>query len=78
MKKDKSKLDEIYEEVAYETGEKPSVVKEIVQEVFIEAAFFLVTKNAPVMIRRFVKIVKALRTTKKFLKNHNDYETRDN
>ena len=78
MAKQKSKLDEIYEEVAYETGENKSLVKEIIQEVFVEAAFFLVTKNAPVMIRRFVKIVKAIRTTKKFLKNHNDYETRDN
>lgn len=76
-KKNKSKLDQIYEEVSYETGETQGFVKEVIKEVFIEAALFLVTKNSSVMFRRFIKIVKAIRTTKKII-NHEDYETRDN
>ncbi len=77
MAKKKPKLEQIYEEVAYETGESKSFVKEIIQEVFVEAAFFLITRNSPVMIRKFIKIVKAIRTTSKLIKNHEDYETRE-
>ena len=74
MAKKKPKLEQIYEEVAYETGESKSFV---IQEVFVEAAFFLITRNSPVMIRKFIKIVKAIRTTSKLIKNHEDYETRE-
>ena len=78
MPKKKSKLDEIYEEVAYNTNENPTLVKGVVKDAFVEIGLFLLTKGAPVMIRRFVKIVKAIRTTKQISKNYQDYETRDN
>ena len=78
MPKKKSKLDKIYEEVAYNTNEKPTLVKGVIKDAFVEIGLFLLTKNAPVMIRRFVKIVKAIRTTKQNTKNYKDYETRKN
>jgi hypothetical protein len=35
-------------------------------------------QNTPVMIRKYIKIVKASRQTKSTQKNYNDYETRSN
>ena len=40
MPKKKSKLDEIYEEVAYNTNEKPTLVKGVVKEAFVEIGYF--------------------------------------
>ena len=75
--KTKTKLQQIYEEVAYDTGEKPSVVKDVIKELFTQIGVHLITKNAPVMIRGFIKIVvatRAAKTIKKDYKNYRNYQ----
>ena len=67
--KTKTKLQQIYEEVAYDTGEKPSVVKDVIKELFTQIGVHLITKNAPVMIRDFIKIVVATRAAKTIKKD---------
>lgn len=76
--KTKTKLQQIYEEVAYDTGEKPSVVKDVIKELFTQIGVHLITKNAPVMIRGFIKIVVATRAAKTIKKDYKNYETREN
>lgn len=76
--KPKSKLQQIYEEVAYDTGEKPSVVKRVIRELFTQMAIHLVKNAAPIMIRGFIKIVVATRAAKSIKKDYRNYETREN
>jgi nucleoid DNA-binding protein len=75
--KNKSKLDKIYEEIAYDTGIKKSVVQNVIKSLFVKIGASLI-QNTPVMIRKYIKIVKASRQTKSTQKNYNDYETRSN
>ena len=45
MPKKKSKLDKIYEEVAYNTNEKPTLVKGVIKDAFVEIGLFLLKKS---------------------------------
>tara|TARA_R100000329_G_scaffold145454_1_gene131027 strand:- start:151 stop:384 length:234 start_codon:yes stop_codon:yes gene_type:complete len=76
--KQKTKLEQIYEEVAYDTGEKPSVVKRVIKELFTQIGIHLIKNAAPVMIRGFIKIVVATRAAKSNKKDYRNYETREN
>jgi len=64
----KSKLDKIYDEVAYD--------RKTIKLLFKEIAITLLLKNKPIMIRRFIKIVLATRTGKKIIENYNKYKTK--
>ena len=74
----KTKLEQIYEEVAYDTGEKPSVVKRVIKALFTQIGIHLIKNAAPVMIRGFIKIVVATRAAKSNKKDYRNYETREN
>jgi len=72
----KSKLDKIYDEVAYDTKLPKKLVRQVIKLVFKEIAISLLLKGKPIMIRRFLKIVIATRTGKKIIENYNKYKTK--
>jgi nucleoid DNA-binding protein len=53
----KSKIDQICEEVAYDLQLDKKLVKQVVQELFVEVASSLVFKKQHVLLRGFAKIV---------------------
>tara|TARA_Y100001937_G_scaffold59353_1_gene81519 strand:+ start:1975 stop:2202 length:228 start_codon:yes stop_codon:yes gene_type:complete len=72
----KSKLDKIYDEVAYDTKLPKKLVRKVIKKVFKEIGIALLLKGKPVMIRKFIKIVRATRTSKKIIENYNKYKTK--
>jgi nucleoid DNA-binding protein len=72
----KSKLDKIYDEVAYDTKLPKKLVRKAIKLLFKEIAITLLLKSKPIMIRRFIKIVLATRTSKKIIENYNKYKTK--
>ena len=72
----KSKLDRIYDEVAYDTKLPKKLVRKTIKLLFKEIAITLLLRGKPIMIRRFVKIVLATRTGKKIIENYNKYKTK--
>ena len=53
----KSKIDQICEEVAYDLKIDKKLVKQVVQELFVEIASSLVFKKQHILLRGFAKIV---------------------
>ena len=72
----KSKLDKIYDEVAYDTKLPKKLVRKVIKTVFKEIGITPLLRGKPVMIRGFVKIVMATRTGKKIIENYNKYKTK--
>jgi nucleoid DNA-binding protein len=64
-KSNRSYLKDIINEISHDLGINKSVVKKVLAEAFKEIALILILKGKPVMIRRFVKFVVALKTIKK-------------
>jgi len=64
-KSNRSYLKDIVNEISHDLGINKSVVKKVLTEAFKEIALILILKGKPVMIRRFVKFVVALKTIKK-------------
>ena len=66
-KKDKgvSKVKSIVSEIAYDLGIDKKLVRQVLLLTFKELAVTLLLKGKPVMIRRFVKFVIAVRIAKK-------------
>ena len=63
--KEKSTTKSIIAEIAHDLGISKSLVKEVLILTFKEIAIALILKGKPVMIRRFVKFVIAVRIAKK-------------
>ena len=60
-----TKFKQIINEISHDLGINKSVVKKVLTEAFKEIALILILRGKPVMIRRFVKFVVALKTIKK-------------
>ena len=64
-KKSRSRLNEIVAEIAHDLGIDRKLVRQVLVLLFKEIAIILILKGKPVMIRRFVKFVVAVRIAKK-------------
>ena len=64
-KKKRSKLNQIVAEIAYDLGIDRRLVRQVLVLLFKEIAIILILKGKPVMIRRFVKFVIAVKIAKK-------------
>ena len=74
--KKKTKLNKIIAEVAYDLGIDKKLVKQVITEVFKEIAIILILRGKPVLIRRFVKFVYAIRIAKKIKDKLNKLKTK--
>ena len=64
-KRNRSRLNEIVAEIAHDLGIDRKLVRQVLVLLFKEIAIILILKGKPVMIRRFVKFVVAVRIAKK-------------
>ena len=64
-KKNRSKLNQIVAEIAHDLGIDRRLVRQVLVLLFKEIAIILILKGRPVMIRRFVKFVIAVKIAKK-------------
>ena len=73
---DHTKLRRIISEIAHDLGLDKKLVRRIIITVFREIGFAIVLRGRPVMFRKFLKIVFAIRAGKKTHEMFNKYETR--
>ena len=73
---DHTKLRRIISEIAHDLGLDKKLVRRIIITVFREIGFAIVLRGRPVMFRKFLKIVFAIRAGKKVHEMFNKYETR--
>lgn len=71
-----TKLRKIIAEIAYDLGIDKRLVKRILVAVFKEIGFAIILRGRPVMFRKFLKIVFAIRAGRKAHEMFNKYETR--
>jgi|TARA_R110002012_G_scaffold71166_1_gene182670 nucleoid DNA-binding protein len=71
-----TKLRQIIAEIAHDLGIDKKLVKRILIAVFREVGFAIILRGRPVMFRKFLKIVFAIRAGKKTHEMFNKYETR--
>ena len=71
-----TKLSKIIKEIAHDLGLDKKLVKRILISVFREIGFAIILRGRPVMFRKFLKIVFAIRAGKKTHEMFNKYETR--
>ena len=71
-----TKLRQIIAEIAHDLGIDKKLVKRILIAVFREVGFAIILRGRPVMFRKFLKIVFAIRAGKKAHEMFNKYETR--
>ena len=64
-KKKRSKLNEIVAEIAHDLGINRRLVRQVLVLLFKEIAIILILRGKPVMIRRFIKFVVAVKIAKK-------------
>ena len=64
-KKNRSKLKEIVAEIAHDLGIDRRLVRQVLVLLFKEIAIILILRGKPVMIRRFIKFVVAVKIAKK-------------
>tara|TARA_R110000824_G_scaffold67836_3_gene175596 strand:+ start:5704 stop:5937 length:234 start_codon:yes stop_codon:yes gene_type:complete len=71
-----TKLKKIITEIALDLGLDKKLVRRILISVFREIGFAIILRGRPVMFRKFLKIVFAVRAGKKTHEMFNKYETR--
>ena len=71
-----TKLRKIITEIALDLGLDKKLVRRILISVFKEIGFAIILRGRPVMFRKFLKIVFAIREEKKTHEMFNKYETR--
>ena len=71
-----TKLRQIIAEISHDLGIDKKLVKRILIAVFREVGFAIILRGRPVMFRKFLKIVFAIRAGKKTHEMFNKYETR--
>ena len=77
IKNKKSKLQKIINEIAYDLGIDKQTVRNVLTLVFKEIAISLILKGKPVLIRRFVKFVIALKGLNKIKEDLSKMKTRE-
>ena len=77
IKNKKSKLQKIINEIAYDLGIDKQTVRNVLTLVFKEIAISLILKGKPVLIRRFVKFVIALKGFNKIKEDLSKMKTRE-
>ena len=75
-KRNRSKLNEIVAEIAHDLGIDRKLVRQVLVLLFKEIAIILILRGKPVMIRRFVKFVIAIRIAKKIKKSIDKLKTK--
>tara|TARA_R100001594_G_scaffold33371_3_gene61940 strand:+ start:3937 stop:4182 length:246 start_codon:yes stop_codon:yes gene_type:complete len=76
IKNKKSKLQKIVDEIAHDLGIDKQTVRNVLTLVFKEIAISLILKGKPVLIRRFVKFVIALKGYNKIKEDLSKMKTR--
>ena len=74
--KERSKLSQITAEIAHDLGIDKKLVKQVLILLFKEVAIILILKGNPVMIRRFVKFVIAIKGIRKLKRKLNELKTK--
>ena len=77
IKNKKSKLQKIINEIAYDLGIDKQTVRNVLTLVFKEIAISLILKGKPVLIRRFVKFVIAIKGYNKIKEDLSKMKTRE-
>ena len=75
-KKTRSRLNEIVAEIAHDLGIDRKLVRQVLVLLFKEIAIILILKGKPVMIRRFVKFVIAVKIAKKIKRSIDKLKTK--
>tara|TARA_R110002110_G_scaffold148225_1_gene339240 strand:+ start:2106 stop:2354 length:249 start_codon:yes stop_codon:yes gene_type:complete len=73
---DRAQITEIVKEIAHDLNLDKKLVKEVLLITFKEIALILIFKKSPIMIRRFVKIVLAIKGIKRIKENLNNLKTK--
>ena len=73
---DRAQITEIVKEIAHDLKLDKQLVKEVLLITFKEIALILIFKKSPIMIRRFVKIVLAIKGIKRIKENLNNLKTK--
>ena len=73
---DRAQITEIVKEIAHDLNLNKQLVKEVLLITFKEIALILIFKKSPIMIRRFVKIVLAIKGIKRIKENLNNLKTK--
>jgi len=76
-KKKKRKFQKIVNEIAHDLGIDKQVVRNVLTLIFKEIAITLILKGKPVLIRRFVKFVIALRGYNKIKEDLSKMKTKE-
>ena len=71
-----TKLRKIISEIAHDLGLDKKLVRRILISTFREIGFAIILRGRPVMFRKFIKIVFAIRAGKNMHETFNKYETR--
>ena len=77
IKNKKSKLQKIVDEIAHDLNIDKQTVRNVLTLVFKEIAISLILKGKPVLIRRFVKFVIALKGLNKIKEDLSKMKTRE-
>ena len=72
-----SGYERIISRVSKKTGFSKAAIRGILNRIFKEIGFILITSKAPILIRRFVKIVLAVSVIKRLDRDIKQYETRN-
>ena len=75
-KRNRSRLNEIVAEIAHDLGIDRKLVRQVLVLLFKEIAIIQILKGKPVMIRRFVKFVLAVKIAKKIKKTIDKLKTK--
>jgi|TARA_R100001443_G_scaffold9108_1_gene18654 nucleoid DNA-binding protein len=78
MGEKKSRLSQIIDEISHDLSVDKSTVRSVLTLLFKEIAITLILKGKPVLIRRFVKFVIALRGINKIRKDINNVNKEEN
>ena len=73
---DNTKLRRRIAEISHDLGLDKKLVRRILISVFREIGFAIILRGRPVMFRKFLKIVFAIRAGKKMHETFDKYETR--
>tara|TARA_R100000656_G_scaffold20792_1_gene18546 strand:- start:56 stop:319 length:264 start_codon:yes stop_codon:yes gene_type:complete len=76
-KRERSKLNQVVAEIAHDLGIDRKLVRQVLVLLFKEIAVILILKGKPVMIRRFVKFVIAVKAARKIKKKWKELKAKN-
>tara|TARA_R110001592_G_C12842121_1_gene720992 strand:+ start:51 stop:296 length:246 start_codon:yes stop_codon:yes gene_type:complete len=77
IKKEKTKFKKIVDEISHDLGIDKQMVRNVLTLLFKEIAITLILKGKPVLIRRFVKFVIAIKGYNKIKEDLNKMKTKE-